>query len=422
MGSAVLLSKCSHTKEILKMGPPLELTILLVILSPWSSFAAGEKSLTATRGGIAPLGSEMTLKFVTGQEKWTICYWYRYEIGEEKPDNCMFMNTTGQVTTTCDPPSFGDVISLAETNSTECTIKISNLTKLDSCSWRARVDAQMENTEINVTVATKPTKIILASVPEVSVAGENTTVECKAEGGSPKPSLDITVSPAIGDITSDNSATNENQISSKLNFKPTVDNNGAQVDCKVVQLDGEGQPLFPEQNAPTLMLNVTYKPQPSEKTVLRAKEGGNVTAQVTIKANPDPNSVKWTLHYAKDPVTNKTKPNLVLADKGTNYQVSLVATANQTLSHDAKVVMTNLTPSDNGNLELEVENSVGKQTYIFEIKVKGADEPDDEEGGGGLSGGSIAIIIIAVIVVVLVGSIVAYKKFYLRSNETTPLR
>ena len=24
--------------------------------------------------------------------------------------------------------------------------------------------------------------------------------------------------------------------------------NGAQVDCKVVQLDGEGQPLFPEQN------------------------------------------------------------------------------------------------------------------------------------------------------------------------------
>ena len=48
----------------------------------------------------------------------------------------------------------------------------------------------------------------------------------------------------------------------------------------------------------------------------------------------------------------------------------MVATANQTLSHDAKVVMTNLTPSDNGNLELEVENSVGKQTYIFEIKVK----------------------------------------------------
>ena len=47
-----------------------------------------------------------------------------------------------------------------------------------------------------------------------------------------------------------------------------------------------------------------------------------------------------------------------------------MATANQTLSHDAKVVMTNLTTSDNGNLELEVENSVGKQTYIFEIKVK----------------------------------------------------
>ena len=78
------------------------------------------------------------------------------------------------------------------------------------------------------------------------------------------------------------------------------------------------QPVFVK--ASTLMLNVTYKPQPSEKTVLRAKEGGNVTAQVTIKANPDPNSVKWTLHYAKDPVTNKTKPNLVLADKGTNYQ------------------------------------------------------------------------------------------------------
>ena len=61
------------------------------------------------------------------------------------------------------------------------------------------------------------------------------------------------------------------------------------------------------------------------------------------------------------------------------------------------------------------------ETLCF-IQVKGADEPDDEEGGGGLSGGSIAIIIIAVIVVVLVGSIVAYKKFYLRSNETTPLR
>ena len=71
-------------------------------------------------------------------------------------------------------------------------------------------------------MATKPTKIILASVPEVSVAGENTTVECKVEGGSPKPSLDITASPTIDGVTTDDSATNENQTSIKWNFQPTV--------------------------------------------------------------------------------------------------------------------------------------------------------------------------------------------------------
>ena len=66
----------------------------------WVTTLNAEKGIEATNQGYGRLGTSMTLKYNTGKEKWSVCYWYRYEAGESADDaeNGMFINANGAVT------------------------------------------------------------------------------------------------------------------------------------------------------------------------------------------------------------------------------------------------------------------------------------------------------------------------------------
>ena len=72
----------------------------VLLCQNWVTTVNAEKGIEATNQGYGRLGTSMTLKYNTGKEKWSVCYWYRYEAGESADDaeNGMFINANGAVT------------------------------------------------------------------------------------------------------------------------------------------------------------------------------------------------------------------------------------------------------------------------------------------------------------------------------------
>merc|ERR1712110_960042 len=99
-----------------------------------------------------------------------MCFWYRFE-DKDDPDYCMF-TAADKENPTCKPTTLAERITYSGTKDSSCTITIDKLTDEDDVQWGARVDAQMTNTEMNVTVATGVASVDLAITPEPIVAGQ----------------------------------------------------------------------------------------------------------------------------------------------------------------------------------------------------------------------------------------------------------
>jgi len=392
--------------------------------------AAGDRKIVATGGGVAPLGSPMTLEYQSGQDKWTICYWYRFEPGQ--PDEyCMFM-ANNKENPQCSNASLASHIRYdsGETKNSSCTIIVDKLTADDDCQWAARVDAQRENIQTNVTVATGVQSVAIVVTPEPLQAGQNATIVCTATGGKPSPLLELFKSswtPSF-DLTNAPVSVNGEVLTATLVVTPGIADHGISLNCTAKQMDGNNDVLVisGSKTVDTKTLNVTFAPQGVTRRTLEVDENGNITATATVKANPDPTTYKWTLTYPTDSA-NKTKPEKEFkeGEGGDEYEIKVEAT--EDLTHVASLTLLNLKTEDSGTLRLEAKNSVGKQAYEFDLKVKAKDGGGDggdggDKSGGGMSGGVVALIVIVVIVVVIVGSIFGYKKFYMRRNETQPLR
>jgi len=419
------------------MAPLATVGAAVLLLLPLVASAAGERGIVATGGGVAPVNTSMVLKYQTGQDKWNTCFWYRFEGGKE--EYCMYLAVEGQPVkqATCKPESLGTVMRYTGNSTSECTITVDKLTEADDCGWEVRVDAQRTNRHINVTVALPVTSIDLTLDPANPLqAGQDVTIVCKATGGRPDPALQLVSGPSSFKDVAAVETKNDTSKTSTLQVKPTWKDHGATINCTSVQVDGNNNPLF-ESLSKSLVLNVTYPPQPVyrdvdetnpvERTHVEVTEGGNQTVTVVVKANPDPTYFKWTMTYYMDPATNKTKDSVELNNEDTD-KYSMTVTETEPLVHELKVSIYKATPAFwNGTLQLVTENSLGKRTYYFDIKVKGKDEGgNDGDGkggsGGGMSGGVVAIIVIIVVLALLIGSVFAYKKLYARNNETAPLR
>ena len=77
-------------------------------------------------------------------------------------------------------------------NTNECTITIHNVTEEYDCSWAGRLDEDLTNSYINITIA-RPVKNMTIEIVGDLVADQPGHIKCLANGGRPAPMMSFQI-------------------------------------------------------------------------------------------------------------------------------------------------------------------------------------------------------------------------------------
>ena len=80
------------------------------------------------------------------------------------------------------------------TDANECTITIHNVTEEYDCSWAGRLDEDLQNSYINITIA-KPVKNMTIEMVGDLVADQPGHIKCLVNGGRPAPMMSLQILP-----------------------------------------------------------------------------------------------------------------------------------------------------------------------------------------------------------------------------------
>ena len=212
-------------------------------------------------------------------------------------------------------------------------------------------------------------------------------------------------------------------------LKPSIGDHGKVVTCEAFLMDGEQNLLF-DKSAATTKLNVEFAPQITDSQSLAADLKTNLTVLFKIKANPAPENITWTIVTPATEANNQSETlDLKPGFMDEKYQV-LEAENVDAISQAYTLIISDLSEEDHfKDYLLTLENSVGSQSFAFEININGVD-PGNNGGGTDPENGvpkknmklAILVVVVAMIAISIlcVVSIIVYKKKQLH-NETTPL-
>ena len=387
-------------------------------------------TIQATGNGILPVGSDLTLKYETGREDWMVCYWYRYEHDADY-DYCMFLaDSDGAKKGKCKPANTTDLMEYSGTKKTECTVVVKNVNDEDDCAWAARVDDQRQNAVVNITVA-KPISKVTVSSGDL-VAGTPALVQCEVEGGRPAPMVNCGFSKTLEANSTMLQTSDEKGIySSTVNvtFVPRIEDHGVELEASAYIMDGNNKTLFEGVvNAQNMALNVTFPPQPADNQSFSGKVGENVTASFTFTANPVPTNVLWTVVYRPRNDSKKHESRMAEMNKvelkagfvDEKYVVGELKVDNLTFTAVLTILKLEMVDHER-TYELVITNSAGSQSYFFEVDVEDAGSSGNPAQKQVNNGAVIAISVLVIVTALIVGSVLIYRKYYMRGNETSPL-
>ena len=359
----------------------------------------------------------------------------------------------------CRPPEFSEIIEPTGNDAARCQIKIKALTKELSGAWSARIDnSPEESTNVSVAQAVQSGEIKIEGVngSDALTAGVPGNVSCSIYGGVPEPSISMAIQGLDASKQVDNgqkSGVNDKGVSSvvqKIQVNATADDYGRQITCQAGIFNKDDSLMFEMFNAPSVSLNVNFKPQPAAKQDISGKLNSSVTINFEFKANPKPDSIEWLItkpskenEETTTPTTTE-KPNEQSRGDDTagatislkpgqsddkKYNVSQLEDKGGMMYKTSLVINELRKPEDEYQYELKVKNSVGEQSYPFEIKIDenggaggsnaGGDGGKNKSSGkAGLIIGIIILSLIAVLVIVAVGVIIKRKR---GSSPTVPL-
>lgn len=149
--------------------------------------------ISATGGGIVKIGDDLQLSLKIGKV-WDRCHWFVFEHGQNEAEiHCSFdlINGTGQVHL-CEPQNASEFIKYTGTNSSECTITVLNITEEFNCGWSARLDTDLRNSDINITVA-RPVEAVVIQVKDELAANAIGEIDCFINGGRPEPLINFEI-------------------------------------------------------------------------------------------------------------------------------------------------------------------------------------------------------------------------------------
>ena len=78
------------------------------------------------------------------------------------------------------------------TDANECTITVHNVTEEYNCSWAGRLDEDLKNSYINITIA-KPVKNMTIEIVGNLVADQPGHIKCLATSGRPAPLMSLQI-------------------------------------------------------------------------------------------------------------------------------------------------------------------------------------------------------------------------------------
>lgn len=389
--------------------------------------------IKATGGGIVKVGQDLELSLIV-DKVWDRCRWFVYEHHKDFATCSYDLDPdTGKAEQhRCKPENTSDIMTYSGEDPKACTITVANVTEDYDCQWAARLDEDLANTIINVTVAKAIESISLEM--ERMVVGKEGIVKCKVQGGRPAPMINFSIEKPSPDL-SNNVMTQEpddNGVYTSVQqvmLKPTIGDHGKVVTCEAFIMDGEQNLLF-DKSAATTKLNVEFAPQIVDNQTLAADVKTNLTVLFKIKANPAPDNITWTIVTPATEANNQSETlDLQPGFMDDKYQV-LEAENVDAVSKAYTLIISDLSEEDHfKDYVLTLENSIGTQTFYFDVNINGVD-PGNNGGGNDPENGvpkknmKLAILVVVVVMIAIsilcVVSIIVYKKKQLH-NETTPL-
>lgn len=395
--------------------------------------------IKATGGGVVKLGSDLELSLEVGKQ-WDRCRWFVYEhhaIADYEWCSFDLNPEFGNATVhKCEPENLTDVMTYTGNDAKACTITIYNVTEEYNCQWAARLDEDLQNSKINVTIA-KDVDHIEIEIEDDLVEGQDGKILCKINGGRPGPNLNFDFDKPVPTMINDTveQVQNENGIFGTVQevwIKPKIEDHGKNVLCEAFIQDKENNILY-NQSA-TFQLDIKFKPQMEQNQTVKGNLGENVTITFNFKANPEPESVKWVISVPSQNSSDEFE--LTPGHFDDKYFVENL-TLNDSLNFEASLTIFDLQNQDHEDqYYLEIENKIGKQKYFFVIDVEDADSTGGNGNGDGSGDGNgdddgsdeppsrlggliVAIGFVAVAILCAVFFFV-YKRNQIH-NETAPL-
>ena len=324
--------------------------------------------IKATGNGIIKPGTDLELTLVVNKV-WDRCQWFAYHT-EDEYKYCSFdldpETGTAQVHK-CKPENASELMVYTGKNVTECQITVYNFTENHDLIWMARLDEDFENTEIEIIVA-EDVDFVELSMEEDCVLGQECKIKCKVRGGKPKPGVSILWEQEnyvnlLWDY--EQKFINENETFEYLyevTFVPKIDNHGQSVKCKSLILDGNQNPLY-DSSEQEIFLDVKFPPQLKAGQLLKAELGSNFTVTFKIKCNPMPNNVSWIFQRG-----NETQ-SLSSGESTEKYEANEIEPISDLIYQMQLKILDVSKKDEETDYFLKVENSLGEQLYMFEIKV-----------------------------------------------------
>ena len=179
---------------------------LLIIIS----FAIAQTlsyEIKATGGGIVKVGQDLQLSLVV-DKVWDRCRWFMYEHHKDVAYCSYDLDPDTGIAEEhkCKPANTSEIMTYSGEDKNACTITVANVTEEYDCRWAARLDEDLTNTEINITVAKEIDTISLEMDP--MVVGQEGTIKCTVQGGRPAPKISFSMEEPSPDL-SKNSMTQE---------------------------------------------------------------------------------------------------------------------------------------------------------------------------------------------------------------------
>jgi len=319
-------------------------------------------------------------------------------------------------------------------NAKDCAMKITDIKESDNGEWECSVTAKGQNGDFESGIG--KVQIIVAVPPEsvqLKMDGQPITgpidmnldtqvqafIACVATGARPAPtefiwSIGATEIKGNTEIKEEALENGKMTYTSTLEYNAAPKHSGQMLKCEVNHQGYTTQQISDLAPIAEQTLNLQFKPDEKiePETFYGMKEGESNSVRFKFRANPKPTAGVWKLGEKSVPIGATDTENTVTSSTIENGDLEGEYTVKLTFTMDAE-----LAGKPNS---LEIENTLGKTTYAFNLALDDKPPAGDSDSAsfgmqsvadlGDKNTGPVIGIVILVVIIILVGAIIVIAR------------